>query len=134
MPTSIINCYNNGTIAIWDIANKQQVSHLANVHAQYTYKLRMHTPSILISCGSDQFVIRTDLQKARHIQSLPHPGAVWCADRVDDNCIASVGLFRKVCLWDARSKRIVQQCRLLGSESSFLTTCNEDPVHVYLGD
>ena len=108
----LVNCYNNGSVALWDIGENKQIALLPNVHHNYTYKLRLHSPCTLISCGADGFVVRTDLHKMKHLGSFPHPAGVWCAEKVDNNCVVSVGLMKKVFVWDVRCRRIVQQLRL----------------------
>lgn len=133
-PQTVINCYNNGSLAVWDVLEKKRVRTQLKVHDMYTYKLRLHHPNALISCGADGFVNRMDLNKWRQIDSLPHPRAVWCADRIDDCCLASVGLSRRVYVWDVRSKRVSQICQLSQTESSFVTTRQGDPLHLYFGD
>lgn len=100
---------------IWDIEQKTRKKVLQKIHEMYTYKLRFHNMHTLISCGSDGYAIRTDLNKFKHLSACPHPGGVWCADKIDENCIVSVGLFRRVYVWDVRCRKTVQQCILSGT-------------------
>lgn len=56
----LINCYNTGTIAIWDLATGNRSATLNKVHKIYVYKLRLQN-ELLASCGSDHNIVMTDL-------------------------------------------------------------------------
>lgn len=68
----------------------------------------------IISCGHDCTVVRTDLEKQKYISLLSHGGPVWCAYPIDQNQVASVGLFGRVMVWDVRCNRVVQACSTFG--------------------
>ncbi len=105
------NCFNDGTITIWDLKNRLAVSNLSHVHKDFIYKLRKINDSIL-SCGNDSYAVITDLQRQKQTASLLHPDSVWCSYPINNNVVSSVGLFGSIFFWDIRSKSIVQVCEL----------------------
>ena len=108
----IVNCYNNGNLAIWGLASGKRLHTFENLHEKYTYKLRQGSNDRIISCGADKMVYRTDMEKLVVDSAYTHPQPVWCADQIDPNSIASVGLMGKLLIWDIRIGRIVQACSL----------------------
>jgi WD40 repeat protein len=130
----IANCYNNGNIAIWGLLSNKRLHTFSQVHDKYTYKIRFQSPNILVSCGADCSVIRTDLEKQKYISNFSHPLPVWCAHPIDSNQIATVGLFGRVFVWDVRANRVVQFCNNKRNESSFITTRNVNEFKVFYGD
>jgi WD40 repeat protein len=60
-PSIIISCYNNGTIAVWGLMKNKRLHTFSKVHEKYTYKIRFQSSNIIVSCGADCSVVRTDL-------------------------------------------------------------------------
>lgn len=36
----MVNCFNNGTLAFWDLVERKRVHTMERVHTSYLYKLR----------------------------------------------------------------------------------------------
>lgn len=122
---TVINCYNNGTIRLWDAATMAVKKTLPKVHCTYTYKLRSQGAT-LYSCSHDHKVVLTDLETCEQALSLAHPNSVWGIHLCSQNEVASVGLFGAGCVWDVRIGRRVQSWELPAGESSFVTAQNSE--------
>jgi hypothetical protein len=61
----LANCYNSGSIAIWDVSRvadqASPVAYLKKAHQDYLYKLRRVDRGRIVSCGNDQFTNIIDL-------------------------------------------------------------------------
>jgi WD40 repeat protein len=132
----MVNCYNSGSIAIWDVSLIQDqtkpIAYIKNAHDDFVYKLRRVDRERLVSCGNDQFANLVDLETAQITGSYYHPESVWCCYPVDRSCLCSAGLLGHLCFWDIRSGSIVQVLQLLSSETSFVT--HLDSNHLIFGD
>lgn len=84
-PNILINCYNNGNIAIWGLLTNKRLHTFSYLHDKYTYKIRLQKENILVSCGNDCSAIRTDLDKLKPVSVFHHPLPVWCAYPINDN-------------------------------------------------
>jgi WD40 repeat protein len=60
-PSIFANCYNNGSIAVWGLLKNERLHTFSLVHEKYTYKIRFQSSNIIVSCGADCSVVRTDL-------------------------------------------------------------------------
>lgn len=103
----MVNCFNNGTIAFWDLYERKRIHSIYKMHESYTYKLRK-IDERLISCGNDGLAVVTDMIKLRKIRNLQNADSCWCAYPVNYNVIACVGLFNRVNIWDVRTRLIIQ--------------------------
>lgn len=68
----LVNCYNNGTIRVWERNLMVEKVTMKQVHASYTYKLRAKG-SRLFSCGHDKKVVMTDLAVCEPVRCFLHP-------------------------------------------------------------
>ena len=78
----LANCYNNGSLAIWNLRNMKDnappISY-TKVHDSYFYKIRRVDPQTLLTCSNDKSVSLFDLETCEVLENYPHQDGVWCA-------------------------------------------------------
>jgi WD40 repeat protein len=112
----LINCYNNGKIAIWNLhsllSNNLEPVALKQIHSSFTYKIRRVDPETVLTCSNDGCVKLIDIEQCEIIDSFQHEDGVWCAYPINQNVFCSGGLMNKLVFWDSRQKKIINKCQL----------------------
>ena len=132
----LINCFNNGALAIWDISkdlsNDLQPISYKKVHSSFTYKIRAVDGETVLTCSNDLTAKLYDVETGDIIDSFLHENPLWCAYPLNPHVFCSGGLTNSLLFWDTRSHRIIQKCTLEHEETSFITRL--DTHSLILGD